>query len=93
MTDPYDTFRDETVLVELKAIPTNYVGTLAETGEDTLLLRDVSKSYFDADGRVQTEDRPAVLIRKDEIAAVEMLPRDQPSAGEESMMYGGGFAG
>lgn len=90
--DPYDTLRDETVLVELKAIPTNYVGTLDETTDDTVLLRDVSKSYFDADGRVQTEDRPAVLLRKDEVAAVELLPAEEPSGGD-SMMYGGGVAG
>lgn len=91
--DPYDTFRDETVLVELKAIPTNYVGRLDGATDDALLLRDVSKSYFDADGRVQTEERPAVLLRKDEVAALELLPRDEDPSSGDSMMYGGGVAG
>lgn len=84
----YDRFEGRTILVEMTAVPMTYVGRLVEESDGLLLLSDVTKTSYDADGSVRRESRPEAILDTGDLTAVELMPDEPQRSDEPSLMYG-----
>jgi len=86
----YERLKGQTIIAELKPLPTTYLGKLVEVEDNLLLLENVVKTHVDPDGRTTEEERPKVVLDTENLASVELAPKNPSN--EDSMMYGG-YAG